>query len=147
MRGIKKRIWVLAVLLCLVSCGENEVEENRLVSMNLLEETILQRDNTNKLQGGELEIRLAKVIVDARCPMHVVCVWEGNVEIDFEIVERGRLKKIHFEYREGNVAAYNTIVLEGYRIKIKSILPYPDMLEPSSMVNKEKKIVYFVEKI
>jgi hypothetical protein len=67
-------------------------------------------------------IRFDSVLGDSRCPIDVVCVWEGNAEIAFELEEPGGMHRFSLNTHAG--FARDT-VLAGRAIVLIDVLPYP----------------------
>lgn len=71
-------------------------------------------------------IRFDSVLGDSRCPINVVCVWEGNAAIAFDMEEPGGEHRFSLNTHAG--FARDT-VLAGRTISLIDVLPYPEWPE------------------
>ena len=67
------------------------------------------------------QLQFDSLISDGRCPVGLLCFWEGNAEV-----------RIRMEAGENHFFTLNThntfrtdTVLEGYRVQLIDLLPYP----------------------
>ena len=59
---------------------------------------------------------------DSRCPVNVVCIWEGNAEIFFRMFN----DECNSTYKlNTNPTFAQETILQGYRIELIDLLPYP----------------------
>ncbi|WP_289054355.1 hypothetical protein [Carboxylicivirga marina] len=63
-----------------------------------------------------------KSISDSRCPEGAVCVWEGDVLMDFVINEGNKVidTTMNLNYHRNN-----PLVFGGFRFEIQDVIPYP----------------------
>ncbi|MBK3518484.1 hypothetical protein [Carboxylicivirga marina] len=61
-------------------------------------------------------------IGDSRCPEGVVCVWEGDVHMDFIIIEGGNTidTTMNLNYHRNYPSVFG-----GYTFEIQNVIPYP----------------------
>ena len=76
------------------------------------------------ITGERIEIEWNEVL-DSRCATGATCVWEGQVTVSVDVVVNGLRTEdveitLHGEEFERAVA-----IVEGYRIQLASVLPYP----------------------
>jgi len=68
-------------------------------------------------------IRFDSVLGDSRCPRDVMCFWEGNAEVAFEMEEPGGRHVFSLNTYRG--FARDT-VLAGLTVGLIDVLPYPE---------------------
>ena len=82
-----KRMMLGALLLALVACGDPagpDVNPDTAIVPASTDMTL--RMGEEKAVGGSVvKIVFARVVEDSRCPIDVVCVWEGNAEVELGI--------------------------------------------------------------
>jgi hypothetical protein len=90
----------------------------------------LEYGQTAVLPSGRLSITFAAVIGDSRCPSDVVCVWEGEATIGFQVIAApADTHIVTLTLRPG--CAYrcdpDNAVLDtlGYRFQLLAVDPYP----------------------
>ena len=59
---------------------------------------------------------------DSRCPVNVVCIWEGNAEVFFSITTEAVNTPFVLNT---NPTFMREILLHGYTIELIDLLPYP----------------------
>jgi hypothetical protein len=74
-----------------------------------------------------LEIRFLRVSEDSRCPSDVVCVWEGNAQIQLELALEGRGKTV---IALNSALKPQEAIFAAFRIKLLSLEPYPKSTRP-----------------
>lgn len=70
---------------------------------------------------GTAQIYLENVL-EGRCPLNVVCFWEGNAEVQMLMMINGQ--SINFSLNTAGSYLNNTSVL-GYDITLLDVNPYP----------------------
>ena len=82
-----RKLICMAALLALAGCGSNtgpDVDlEGAFVTTPV--EVTLQFGEDLTIEGTVLRMSFAAVLGDSRCPSDVVCVWEGNAEVEIGI--------------------------------------------------------------
>ena len=74
----------------------------------------------------EFSIRFVEVFADSRCPTDVVCVWEGQAEIELEYLKNDIVMKTDtLNVRPGMLEA-GVGQFEKYHIELIKLDPYPD---------------------
>jgi hypothetical protein len=71
---------------------------------------------------GRFAVRLDSVIEDSRCPVDVVCVWEGNCRLAFTAAGPDRAVRIELNTHAGSV---RDTVVAGVYIGLVNVLPAP----------------------
>ncbi len=69
-----------------------------------------------------VSVCLDSVTDDSRCPSDLVCVWAGDAVANFSIKTKNEINS--FQLHTNN-DFQNDTVLQGYRIKLVAITPYP----------------------
>ena len=112
-----KKIFVFAGILSLIlaSCTKEDIFNTYEIDF---EETV----NHNKA----LEITFSD-IEDSRCPTDVVCVWEGQADVELTaFFENDDAPTVfHLISRAGQPALADTL-LNGYHFQLLEVDPYPD---------------------
>lgn len=126
-------IGLLLSLMCLSCNLESEKEEMRYDrALNL------KAGHSYYIAGGDLTLRI-KDITDSRCPVGVVCVWQGEATVWLEI---------------GNTPVYNVVLstlhhpadtVNNHIFRLIDVLPYP--VYGKEVPEKEKIVVLEVKKI
>ena len=70
-----------------------------------------------------IELRLARVVKDERCPARVLCAWAGPSVIEVEARSAGAGARLTLSSKGGTAATF-----EGWRIALQYLDPQP--LEP-----------------
>lgn len=112
---------LLSILLtgCLFGKKAGELEVVRGQEFNL------PLGKTAILKDSELELRFAEVLEDSRCPLYANCIWEGQVRIKLELIRSGKPLTLEFT-RKGQETKPLTEVIDGLRLTVLSVSPYPE---------------------
>jgi hypothetical protein len=95
--------------------------------------------------GKELSLTFVELVSDSRCPANVQCVWQGMVEVKLSINIQGRESTFHLSSEPDHGEKIpNSKVIEGYRIKLENVLPYP--VEGTSVKDKERLVILSIQK-
>jgi hypothetical protein len=98
------------------------------------------------LQGNaSLELRFDTLLGDSRCPTQDICVWQGRADAGFSAVLLGATQTDTLS-AEGltEAAAFDSIQVGSYKIKLLGIEPYPSSFSPP-ISNEYYKIKLLVE--
>ena len=136
MGRIKFIILVLTLSLFCCSDNPNSDEQNyfdlgKKFSINFGE--TLYHNTVN------LSIKFDSLIGDSRCPVDVVCVWEGDAEIKLKF----SANSIYNDFTLHTNKAYfnaNTTLLD-YKIELLDLLPYPNTEIQHLITQYEAEIV------
>lgn len=74
-----------------------------------------------KIGGSDLGIELWDIAEDSRCPVDVVCVWEGRVLVDLDVTKTGENRRIRLSSQAGK----ESVEFGGYQIKLLEVEPSP----------------------
>jgi hypothetical protein len=66
---------------------------------------------------------LDSIVGDSRCPVGVMCFWEGNAEVRFTFGKYND-KSVTFSLNTSGIFRRDTI-LSGYKISLTELSPYP----------------------
>jgi hypothetical protein len=78
-----------------------------------------------------IKVRFSAVESDSRCPMDVVCVWEGDAVANFVVAQNCNCDtpvfelKLHTSLQPKSGAAY------GFRVTLLNLQPYPRASTPT----------------
>lgn len=81
------RVMVGAVVVMLAACGgstDPEMAPDVAVVPASTELTLRMGQETD-VTGSEVRLQLARVVEDSRCPIDVICVWEGNAVVEIGV--------------------------------------------------------------
>ena len=73
-----------------------------------------------RLEGISLEF--IRVVEDSRCPKNVTCVWQGAATVALKVLVRAPTE-LTLATAPAETASK---VIEGYRIELLDLAPYPD---------------------
>jgi hypothetical protein len=111
------------------------MEEVNILEIGKITEVRL--DETVENSKFNLSLRV-KNLDDSRCPNGIVCVWEGNASVEFQLAtKKGKYKFTLDTHNPPNFK--NDTVIEGIKYQLIDVLPYPDINEKPSM--KKVKIL------
>ena len=116
----------------LASCSPlGTVEPPRAVSLDQpFALSIGERVHTD---GQALRISFEAVVEDSRCPVGVVCVWEGNARVRLAVQHRGE-EPIPVEL-DTSTRPTPAAGVAGYRIELERVEPDP---KPQGEVPRER---------
>jgi heat shock protein HslJ len=78
------------------------------------------------ITGERIEIEWNEVL-DSRCAVGATCVWEGEVTVSVDVIVDGvRTKDVRITLH-GEEFARAVALVDGYRIQLASVGPYPDL--------------------
>lgn len=70
-----------------------------------------------------ISIYLDSVLYDSRCPLGLLCVWEGNAQVRFKFISNHNANDLILN--TNNLFVTDTII-DGYNIKLVSLSPIPN---------------------
>jgi hypothetical protein len=126
---------ILSFTALLVSCKKNSSEVVNTETASL----IVQYKNCGltapitKTGNHQALICFDTVYNDSRCPIGAVCIWEGFVHVGLTYKANGQ--NIPFQLSSLNrpfmgITAKNDTTINGIKIKLIDVLPYPDWNAP-----------------
>jgi len=79
------------------------------------------------IQPGDFRLTLDSVLDDSRCPLDVICVWEGRADVRMVFaLDQTTVTDTLGVGGQGAPWAPDSMSVLGYNIKLIDILPYPD---------------------
>jgi len=100
------------------SCTSNNAEELKL-------NDTVELKYTEQYCNSKYEFRLSfDSIYDSRCPIGVVCIWEGNASVKLVVKPDGE-DPFTFRLNTNDGFLTDTLV-NGLRFELIDILPYPE---------------------
>ena len=96
--------------------------ESESISHNFaLGDTVVIRfSQTLKNPDNNISIRMDSVVNDSRCPIPMECFWAGIAEVRFIFKSENQETKFNL-----NTTTHRDTVLNGYKITLIDLLPYP----------------------
>ncbi len=88
------------------------------VQINLNDTTTVNLGQTAGLVDGELVFKFDSIIGDGRCPIGVVCVWEGDASIHLTFPDKEDTLHTYLQFK-------NRTTDGNYTIKLVNLFPYP----------------------
>jgi hypothetical protein len=91
--------------------------------------------DTVTLDGGALQVSLEQVAEDSRCPMDVMCVWQGRALVELHVtvdgVDRGLVSAtlVPGPQRLPDLDA----IVERYAFSLTDLQPYPQASQPQPL--------------
>lgn len=114
------------LLVVLVSCRKSPASQGETKTKEYeLNNCKVKTGNSS----GEFEICFTKLITDCRCPNGAVCVWEGYAEGEFSIKKNNQTTVFKLATLD-NGTWHSSFEIDGIKIKLENILPYPDVKYP-----------------
>jgi hypothetical protein len=125
-----KRTMLCALLLALVACGEPTGPDASPDAAFVPASTdlTLEVGEEQSVGGSVVKVTFVRVVEDSRCPMDVVCVWEGNAVVELGI-RAGTGPTFPMQINttlEPRATEWN-----GARVTILELQPYPKASEPT----------------
>jgi hypothetical protein len=124
---MKLRLAVVAAVLAVAACSSQTTTTEPVVY------SLAQAADSVQIRVGETisvegtRIQFESVVSDSRCPMDVVCVWEGDAAVQISAQQGAdtQLMQLHTTLEPHNSTAH------GYRIELRSVSPYPRAATPT----------------
>ncbi len=82
------------------------------------------------LINDKIKIKFNDVLGDSRCPSDLVCIWEGNGEVELEITSEGRV----FKETLNTLLDPSDVIIQDISVVLKNLDPYP---VSTSVIKKE----------
>ena len=116
-------IFLLNISLIITNCADNVLSPN--VKSFTLADTV-QINYKEKLSNSDenLSIEFYKLITDSRCPEDVICVWEGDTELKFQLIKNS--DSILFSLHSNKSFSNSDSTIFGYNIELVNVEPYPN---------------------
>ena len=122
-------------------CSDSSV--NPQMKSFILSDTLqIKYQETLVNEEEDISIKFDELLSDGRCPIDVICVWEGDAELKFTFFSN-TLETVKFNlHTAGNYFIKDTAVL-GYHIKLFNLYPYPHSKKEVSKNSYEAKIIVY----
>jgi hypothetical protein len=116
-----KKIILLPFILILISsaCKYDAVKDVATTPLNAQ----LKLGEAKYNVTPSMSVSLDSVLGDSRCPDDVVCIWMGNAEVRFTLMDNESETKFTLNTQPD---AKTETVIHGYRIRLVSLTPYPN---------------------
>lgn len=111
---------VVTIALFLAACSAAAGE----VTASLGEESMLKVGQGVAIQGQDLKVKFQEVVQDSRCPMDVICVWQGEASMLVEITYRESVHPVVLT-QSGMAGELTTKEFNEYTLAFR-LEPYPD---------------------
>ncbi|MCW8849207.1 MAG: hypothetical protein OQJ81_04445 [Melioribacteraceae bacterium] len=133
-----KIVAFLIALLIFVFCSDSGINPQK--NNFTLSDTLLIRYHESLInEEEEISIKFDELISDGRCPVDMMCFWEGDAELRFAFSNTVETIKFNL-HTAGNYFTKDTVVL-GYHIKLLDLYPYPHSKKEVSKNSYEAKII------
>jgi hypothetical protein len=121
-----KLVIILSLFSLIFSCKQDEVIEKKTSgSVDVVEIAYSKCVFNDPAQNSIATICFDAVVTDSRCPTNVVCVWQGYAEVKLRLVQGGENISFKLATINLNGALQNETTINGIRIKLLEVLPYP----------------------
>ena len=118
---MENRLTTFTIILCFFGLINLSCEsDNQLDTM----EIELDLGQTYQVLESDLKLKFFSINSDSRCPTGLVCIWEGNAEVTFNFQNMNEVNSDFILNTNGNFR--NDTLINGYRIKLIKVLPYPE---------------------
>ncbi len=120
----------LFALLTLVSCKKTKMilDANNELQLKL-NDCGGSKNSTNKETNGA--ICFTKLVAESRCPTGMECIWQGYAACEFFINIDGIKKQFTLSTLKNSAVPWsNETVINGIKISLVDVLPYPDFSKP-----------------
>lgn len=119
--AMRNYLSLFAALLLLGSCA-NEQFNADTKSLELKEKVSLKVGECSS--NNTLSLCVDSVFNDSRCPMDVICVWQGNAAVAISFTLHGTVHQLTLNTANTINLTADTIV-QNYRISLSELMPYP----------------------
>ncbi len=108
------------LLILLLNCSDSITNPNTPFALS---DTVkIKYKETVHHEKENISLTFNSLISDSRCPIGVLCVWEGNAKIGFKFSNQNN--SVNFSLHTYRNFTRDTTLL-GYNIKLISVSPYP----------------------
>ena len=139
------RMCILLVLLSLYLLIGNCTSETLDPDILIINYTIVLKPGEVKFSSDpDISIRFDSVLSDSRCPKGVVCFWAGNARARF-IFSINTDTTNFILNTHGGLHLRSDNLINGYRIKLLKLDPYPDISHPIQQKDYRAEIIINTE--
>jgi hypothetical protein len=120
---MKKPILFFVSILIFNYCDDSINETNK--NLFYFSDTLtIAYNQTYYNSEDNLSIQFFKLIGDSRCPEDVVCVWEGDAELQFKLTKS--IDDIYFSLHTASGLFSSDTTIWDYKIYLLNVIPYPN---------------------
>ena len=119
-------------------CTESVTDPNE--NTFLLSDTLLfQYKEVYTNVENSISLKFVSVLSDGRCPVDMMCFWEGDAELNFIFSDRN--ENVSFNLHTAfNYFTKDTVIL-GYHTELLDVYPYPHSKKEFNAKDYKAKIV------
>ena len=137
-----KNIWLVLLFVIAASCQKTPLETSDTgnnSNIHLNQPFQLKVGESIKLIPDNIKVGFDTVMADSRCPIVVVCFWEGEADINIWLL-KNRTDTIHSILKiRGYIGIQDSLYHKyidtiGYRIKLLQLDPYPQYPIPNDFL-------------
>lgn len=141
------KIWQIAALLIALtgtmSCNLLEGERTDVIQIQASQPFQLGEGDTAQIDR-DTRLTFEMLKEDSRCPRRVLCIWEGEVDVDFMINTRTRSDSLNVKGFLGPDGEDPLQTVFGdYQLLIDRVDPYPGEGDPDDVVVVTLRVIPF----
>jgi hypothetical protein len=110
----------IVLFITFVSC-DKPIEENQY-RLPFIELYHCADTNVN---GRTIRLCFDSLVSDSRCPLNANCVWMGEATVKLSLQAEGEKRSFNLSTFNHPPAFRSDTTVSGYRIKLRSVTPYP----------------------
>jgi hypothetical protein len=133
---------LIALLPLLSGCGDSPTTPTK--NVNLAEEFELAPGQSARIASADLTVAFDGVPADSRCPVDVVCVWEGDATVAVS-VRQPSMDKTVLELHTSNGSAREK-PYGGYVVRLVGLRPQPRQGVPIPTADYRARFEVVVER-
>lgn len=133
------KYFVFTVILSLVSFSACDFISPVDVAVSVPDSVFVSVNEMLTLENVDLKITFDSVLTDSRCPLGVQCVWEGNAEIQFDLLLENSVQ--HIIKLNTNPTFRQDTVIHGVSIRLIELKPYPVYNEEQKYSDYKAKLL------
>lgn len=89
---------------------------------------------------NNFKLQYDSVVSDSRCPIGLLCFWEGEVSVRFDLII-GR--DVHYDFVLSNhIRFVNDTIIENLKFRLADVLPYPVLEKEVKKEDYLAKIIF-----
>ena len=127
---MKEKGLLLIFLMVIAFVGCNNESEPTITGFEYGSPFSLAFGASDQSSDGQVEATFTKVVSDSRCPLNVVCVWEGEVTVELDVKAGAVVETITLSDHP-NIGPRDTI--NNYIFILLDVQPYPESTEELDM--------------
>lgn len=128
---------LIVILSFVVACSKNNTDQD--ANAIDMQGAVVSLYKCLPLQtNGSVSICFDSLITDSRCPENVVCVWGGYAMIKVSFYENNNIHRFKLLLPPGQRNKSNDTTINGYKIILTGLNPYPNTSLPVPTTNNIK---------